>query len=89
MWQGFFLLILVVVVWALIERTPPLTCPHCHRFNAFWRKKTGRSFSDVDADECLIRRSDELMCKRCSQPYWIIWDDFDGHWATKELQRRQ
>jgi hypothetical protein len=89
MWTGLFLVILVVGVWALIEGTPPLTCPHCLRFNVFWRRKTGRSFSDMDTDECLVRRSDEIMCARCGQPYWIIWDDFDGRGATKELQRRQ
>jgi len=89
MWSGIFILLSVVVTWFLIERFRPFTCPHCRKINIFWRKKTGRSIDDKDSEGDLIRNSEEAICGRCGHVYWLIWDDFDGCWASKELQRRQ
>ncbi len=79
---------LAAAAWGLLEWLSPLTCPHCQRFNAFSRRKTGLTFSDMDADGSLIQDSAETICKRCGQRYWITWDDFNGRSATSELQRR-
>lgn len=85
---GICLLVLMAAAWAALEWLSPMTCPHCRRFNALSRKKTGLTFSDMDADGFLIQSSKEILCRRCGRHYWITWDDFDGRSATKALQRR-
>ena len=88
LWPGILLLALAIGGWFILERLSPWHCPHCRRFNVFRRRKTGLTFSDMDADGFLIQDSEEILCKRCGRNYWITWDDFDGRSATKELQRR-
>lgn len=87
-WPGILLLIPAAGAWIILESASPLTCPHCQRFNAFSRKKTGLTFSDMDPDGQLIQNSQETLCKRCGQLYWITQDKFNGRCATKNLQRR-
>ncbi len=87
MWPEILLLIPAGAAWIMLERSLSLSCPHCQRFNAFSRRKTGLSFRDMGADGVLIQISRETVCKRCGQTYWITWDDHNGRCATKDLQR--
>ncbi len=88
MWLAICILVLMAAVWAAQAWLSPLSCPHCRRFNAFSRRKTGLTFSDMDAGGFLIQDSEEMLCKRCGQQYWITWDDFGGRSAARTLQRR-
>ena len=88
MWLGICLPVMIVAAWAAQAWLAPLSCPHCLRFNAFSRRRTGLTFNDMDSDGLLIQRSEETLCKRCGRHYWITWDDFAGRSAIKELQRR-
>ncbi len=88
LWPGILLLVLAIAGWFMLEKSSPLNCPHCQRFNAFSRRKTGLTFSDMGPDGFLIQHSQEILCRRCGQRYWLTWDDFEGRSANKELQRR-
>ena len=85
-WVVVWLVVIVaVVVETVLLNAGPTRCPACKRINIFRRTKTGRQRDACDGEGDLRRRSTEYICGRCAARYWIVWDDFDGCWASMSL----
>jgi hypothetical protein len=83
-WRVLVWLIVIVAVVGLtvFMNMGPTKCPSCKHVNIFRRTKTGQQREVNDDDGVLRRTSKEYDCGRCGGRYWMIWDDFDGIWAS-------
>jgi hypothetical protein len=84
MWWVVVSLVVIVafVGYTVLLNAGPTKCPSCGWINVFRRTRTGRRREEYDDEDDWRRSSTEYICSRCSGRYWIVWDDFEGCWAS-------
>ncbi len=59
-------------------------CPHCGKIGSWRYDKIGHSVDEKDADDVLVRSTQQLRCRRCKELVTEVWSDFEGRAFLKE-----